>query len=221
MNPSLDTRYATARYHMVEGQLRPNKVTSAALVEAFGAVPRERFVPEAGRGFAYVDEAVPVAAGRYLLEPTVLARLLQEAQVQATDRVLVIGGSTGYAAAILAGMVASVVLVEEDEGMLATARTLVGDTASLTIRQGALTAGAPADGPFDLILIDGAVAEIPAAIDAQLAEGGRLVTVRVRSGNFGQAILRERTGGALSSRDLFDAGSPLLPGFAAKAGFVF
>ena len=93
--------YATARQNMVESQIRPNKVTDPELIDALRSLPRELFVPKAMRGIAYVDEDIAVAPDRYLMEPMVLARLLQEAAVAATDMVLDVGCCTGYSTAVL------------------------------------------------------------------------------------------------------------------------
>ncbi|WP_040847964.1 protein-L-isoaspartate O-methyltransferase family protein, partial [Nitrospirillum viridazoti] len=109
--------YTAARVNMIEGQIRPNKVTDPFVVEAFLAIPRERFVPEALAGVAYVDEDVPVAPGRYLMEPMVLARLVQELSLTRADKVLAVGVATGYAAAIMAEMAGSVVALESDPAL--------------------------------------------------------------------------------------------------------
>lgn len=215
-----DARLATARTNMVEGQIRPNKVTDASIVDAFLDVPRECFAPSRFHAVAYVDEALKFGGGRYLMEPVVLARLLQAAEPRPGERALIVGGGTGYSAAILARLVGTVTVVEEDATLLAQARTLLAGLRNVTIRQGALVDGAPDAAPFDMILIDGGVERIPPALDAQLAESGRLVTVRRENGALGRAILRERDAGALSSRVLFDAGTPLLPGFEQAQEFA-
>ncbi|MDB5368047.1 MAG: protein-L-isoaspartate O-methyltransferase [Rhodospirillales bacterium] len=215
-----DARLATARTNMVDGQIRPNKVTDAAIVDAFLDVPREAFAPSRFHAVAYVDEALPFGGGRYLMEPVVLARLLQAAQPRPGDRALIVGGGAGYSAAILARLVGTVIMVEADATLLAQARAQLAGLRNVTVRQGALVDGAADAAPFDVILIDGAVERIPAALDAQLAESGRLVTVRRESGTLGRAIVRERDAGVPSSLVLFDAGTPLLPGFEAVQEFV-
>jgi protein-L-isoaspartate(D-aspartate) O-methyltransferase len=215
-----DARLATARSNMVDGQIRPSKVTDVAIVDAFRDVPREAFAPSRFHAVAYVDEALPFGGGRHLMEPVVLARLLQAAQPRPDDRALIVGGGTGYSAAILARLVGTVIVVEDDATLLTQARAQLAGLRNVTVRQGALVDGAADAAPFDVILIDGAVERIPAALDAQLAESGRLVTVRRESGTLGRAILRERDAGALSSLVLFDAGTPLLPGFEQAQEFV-
>ncbi len=215
--------YSAARFNMVEGQVRPNKVTDQALVEAMLAVPRELFVPKAARSVAYVDEDIHVGNGRYLIEPMVLGRLLNEARVQPTDVVLVIGSGTGYSSALLSRTAATVVALEQDHDFAAkatdTLRELGAD--NVVVVEGPLTEGYPKQAPYDVILIDGAVAETPTAILEQLADGGRLVTVTSRTGHMGQAKLYTRTGSIESGRTLFEAAVPLLPGFEPKAVFEF
>jgi protein-L-isoaspartate(D-aspartate) O-methyltransferase len=215
--------YAQRRRNMVESQIRTNKVTDEALIEALLEIPRERFVPEAYKGVAYVDEDLSVGEGRYLMEPMVLARLLQFAEVKASDVVLDVGCSTGYATALLARLAKRVVGVEGNAHLAATAKNtlkLLGFS-NAEIVKAQMVEGAPEYGPYDVILIDGAVDGVPPSLTAQLAEGGRLVTVvRARPG-LGRATLTEKIGGVVSSRELFDAATPLLPGFIAEESFVF
>lgn len=215
--------YQAARLAMVESQLRTNKVADDALLAAFLAVPRERFVPEHLRGIAYVDENIPLGGGRYLIEPMVLGRLLQLAAIAPGERVLEIGAATGYATALLARLAASVVAVEADERLLAAARARLGELkcANVTLVQGPLASGHPAGAPYAVILINGAVAAVPDAIARQLAPGGRLVTVLKRGAGVGQGVLATEVGGILSYRPIFDAGTPMLPAFQAEPGFVF
>jgi len=215
--------YRAARLNMVEGQLRTNKVTDAAVLDAFLAVPRERFVPEALAGSAYVDEDIPLGAGRHLLEPMVLARMLQLAEIAPDAGVLEIGAASGYGTAILARLAARVIAVESDVRLAGIARQRLQELAAgnATLLEGRLEEGYPAGAPYEAIVIEGAVAAIPEPITRQLAEGGRLVAVVKPRSGLGQAVLVTRTAGALSHRPVFDAGVALLPGFAAATGFVF
>ena len=217
-----------ARLNMVEGQLRTNKVTDEAVLEGFLTVPRERFVPTALRGIAYVDDDIPLGSGRFLIEPMVLARLLQLAEIGKTDKVLEIGCATGYATALLAKLAARVDAVESDAAMLTAAR---GNLAALglgnvELHQAPLAEGWRGGAPYNVILINGGVGEVPAAVSEQLAEGGRLVTVAEVEGpasnaRCGQAILMTRAERKLSSRPAFDATVQPLPGFARRPVFVF
>jgi protein-L-isoaspartate(D-aspartate) O-methyltransferase len=217
-----------ARLNMVEGQLRTNKVTDEAVLEGFLTVPRDRFVPRALRGIAYIDDDVPLGGGRVLIEPMVLARLLQLANIGRDDKVLEIGCATGYATAILAKMATSVIAVESEPHLAAAARSNLAalGIGNVQLQEAPLDGGWRAGAPYDVILINGGVGEIPAAITDQLAEGGRLVTVSEidvgpEQARCGQAVLVTRAEGKVSSRGVFDAAVHMLPGFARRAAFVF
>jgi protein-L-isoaspartate(D-aspartate) O-methyltransferase len=218
------TDFALARRNMVDGQLRPNRVTNAQLLAVVAALPRERFLPDAMKSVAYSDEDVPLGNGRFLMEPMVLGRLLQTLQARPEDKALVVASGRGYGAALLAGLTKSVVAVESDAGLAGSAEQTVKALGLANISQviGQAEAGAPQFGPYDVILIEGAVQQIPPAILEQLAEGGRLVTVLAGApGALGVAQLVVKEGGVTSGRPLFDAGTPVLPGFAPPARFTF
>jgi protein-L-isoaspartate(D-aspartate) O-methyltransferase len=215
--------YAQVRTKMVESQLRPNKVSDQSVLNAFLEVPRELFVPEALRGTAYIDEDLPLGGGRYVMEPMVAARLLQAAAIERTDTVLIVGAGTGYEAAVAALLARSVVALEQDPVLARRARTALAEHAlgSVSIVEGPLREGYRPRAPYDVILFGGAVAEIPDEIVSQLAEEGRLLAV-VKPGNtVGRATLATRTGGVIARRVIFDAGTPVLPGFAPRPAFVF
>lgn len=206
--------YAEARRRMVDGQLRPNRVTDAGLLAAMAALPREVFVPDASRARAHADADVPLGGGRAMLKPVSIARLVQLLDARVADRVLVLAAGTGYGAALLARLgVAAVVAVEADPGL----RALAAAAFAVTLPPGAvrLEARPPAD-PFDAILIEGEVAAIPPALVAQLAEGGRLVAIRA-----GQARHVHRVGGAVTETVAFDCTAPVLADFTPAPGFVF
>lgn len=215
--------FTTARLNMVESQLRTNKVTNAAVLAAFESVPREMFLPEALRGIAYVDEDIDVGLGRCMMEPRVLARLLQAAQPGPADVALEIGCGTGFATAILSRIVATAVAVEEDDRFIEAAGAALSSLQmdNAVVLKGKITDGYPEQGPYNVILINGAVAEVPAAICDQLAEGGRLVTVVRGRDGIGRATLIERHGGTNSGRILFDAAVPQLQEFEPAPSFVF
>ncbi len=208
---------------MVDSQLRTNKVTDLRLLEAFETIPRELFVPEHKRGIAHVDEDISVADGRYLMEPMVLARLLQAADVDASDMVLDIGCGTGYSSAILARLAATVVALEPDEALSNQANRTLSDLGAdnVIVIKDPLNDGYAKQAPYNVILIGAAVAEVPQVIYDQLADGGRLVTVIKNRPGLGQASLMQRVGEVVSRRYLFDAGTPGLADFAAEPGFVF
>lgn len=214
--------FAAARHNMIESQLRTNRVTDKNVLAAFEAVPRELFMPPPMGSIAYVDEDLELAPGRWLMEPMVLARLLQAAEVRPDDVALAVGCGTGYCCAILARLAGTVVAVESDPELAAQAARILSELSidNVVFVEGQLSEGNPRQAPYDVILIDGGVEEVPEAIQRQLAEGGRLVTVK-RRGPVGRAVLMINRGGVVSSRVLFDAAVPLLPGFAREPGFVF
>ena len=213
--------YELARRNMVEGQIRTNKVTNAALIQAMETVPRERFLPAERAHAAYVDEDQPLAPGRFLMEPMVFARLVQLAAPRPGDHALVVGSGSGYGAAVLAQLVRSVVALEGDPSLAARGREqfarLVVDRATQV--DGPLTDGWPLRAPYDVILIEGAVEFVPPALLDQLAEGGRLVVVIATDG-VGQATLFDKRNDVLSHRGVFDASVPFLPGFRRKREFA-
>ncbi len=222
-----------ARAVMVDGQVRPNKVTDPRIIAAMRRLPREAFVPPAAAVLAYSDEDVPLGGGRYLMEPMVIARLIQIAAPRPGERVLVVAAGSGYGAAILAACGAHVTALEADADLLALARAalarpdVAGDAPAVTLVSGSLAEGWAAGAPYDIILIEGAVEEIPPALAGQLKSGtGRLVTVRVDAarvgaGRIGHAVLGEMTAAGLSFQPVFDCATPLLPALRRAPGFVF
>lgn len=216
--------FALARHNMVEGQIRTNRVTDQAVIDVMDSLPREDFLPDALKPRSYIDEDLVVAPGRILMEPMVLARLLQAARVEETDLGLVVGAATGYETAVLARLASAVVALDSNADMAAQAKdALAGhgvDTA--TVLQGDLTKGHPGQGPYDVIFINGAVGELPAALTEQLSEGGRLVYVKTApTVGGGKAMLATKDNGVLSEVEVFDANIPPLPELAAKPEFTF
>lgn len=217
--------YAKARRHMVDSQILPNRVTDTRIIEAMESLPRESFVPDDRKGVAYVDEAIPVGNGRHLMEPMVVARLLQTAEPNDDDVALVIGSSTGYTAAVLAKMTSTVVVVESDPDLAAQASATLSELGidNVAVMEGALSEGYPKQAPYDLIIFDGSVAQVPQSIQEQLAEGGRLVAVvgGQSQGLLGSAVVMGNFHGAVSGRAVFEAGTPPLPGFSSDQAFAF
>ncbi|MEQ8344516.1 MAG: protein-L-isoaspartate O-methyltransferase [Sneathiellaceae bacterium] len=214
--------FSVARRHMVDSQILPNKVSEGPLVDAMGAIPRERFVPKAYRGVAYLDEDLPIGNGRHLLEPVVLARLVAAAEVTDADLVLDIGAATGYSTAVLAALANTVVGLECDPDLAGKATELLADLGvdNAAIIEGPLENGLPDQGPFDIILLQGAVEAVPQGLLEQLAEHGRLLAVVLEDG-VGKATRFLRVGDGFGRRVLFDAGVPLLPGFRREKAFQF
>ena len=212
--------YADARRRMVDGQLRPNKVTDSRLLEAVRDLPRERFLPPALRARAYVDEDVALPGGRAMMEPMVIARLVQLLETRPGERALVVGAGTGYGAAVLARMGAAVTAVEEDGALAAIAREAFAEC--LPPAAVHLTDRLPSDGAaFDAVLVEGEVPAVPEAVSGLLAEGGRLATAVGAGRRNGVAVLGRRIGGAFTVSPVFDCAVSALPGFAAPARFVF
>ena len=226
------TGFERQRLTMVESQLRPNEVTDTRLLAAMRALPRERFVPPKLRGLAYIDEGIEVfpsidgAPARFLLAPMVLARLVQLAAVEPQDAVLDIGCATGYSTAVLARLGRSVIGLEPEPELAEAARGTLRDLgiANAEIVEGALARGHPGRGPYDVILLNGSVPELPETLILQLKEGGRLAVVipsSANSGSQGKAYLFVKVGGEASGLPHFDAGARPLPGFLPEPCFTF
>jgi protein-L-isoaspartate(D-aspartate) O-methyltransferase len=212
-----------ARNNMVDSQVRPNKVADPRILAAMRRLPRERFVPPSLASLAYADTDVPLGRGRVLLEPMVIARLVQLTAVAEGERALVIAAGPGYGSALLASCGARVTALEDDPALLAQARLLLGELApGVSLVSGPLAAGWPAGAPYDVILIEGAVTDIPPAVSEQLREGGgRLVAICTDRGTGGQAVLAEATMGGLRKQPMFDCASPPIPMLASAPAFVF
>jgi protein-L-isoaspartate(D-aspartate) O-methyltransferase len=207
--------YAAARAAMVESQLRPEGVTDLAVLGAMGAVAREDFLPESTRPLAYADRAVAIGDGRFITPATVLGQLLTQMKPKPGQRALVIGSGTGYSASVLARMGLDVVALESSRELAKRARELAVETV-----EGPLEAGWTVAAPYDLILIDGAVENIPDTITGQLVERGQLGTILVERG-IARLIVGRKAGGAFGYLSLGDAGTPLLPGFGRPKAFTF
>ncbi len=215
--------FNAARRHMIESQIRPNRVSDPVLLAALADVPREAFAPKSLQGVAYVDEALAVADGRHMMEPRVMARLLQAAEIKPTDAVLEIGCGAGYAAAVVSRIASSVVALECDPDLARQATEILHGLGmdTVCVVEGPLGEGYSGQAPYDVIFINGSVPEIPEGITAQLAEGGRLVAVvgGDRRNRPGVGVLCRMAGGVTFGRDIFDAVAPPLPGFGEPAAF--
>ena len=211
----------TLRTIMVDTQVRPSDVTKFPIISAMLDVEREAFVPQAAQPVAYMDGPVPLADGREMPEVRVFAKMLDALDIQASDQVLIIGGGLGYSAAVLARMAESVVMVEEDVQLATDAEAALAqaEVDNAVVLQGALSEGAAKPGPFDVILIEGAVQKIPDAILGQLGEGGRIAAIFMDGAN-GEVRVGRLVDGHLGWRFAFNAGGPILPGFAEAVEFV-
>jgi len=211
-----EQNYEQMRQAMVASQLRTTAVNDPRVVAAMGKVPRERFVPEGQAALAYLDKSLPLGGGRAMASPMVTGRLLTEARVRSTDRALVIGAGSGYSAAVLAELAASVVALEEDAALAGQAPL----PANVTRAKGLLAKGWAKAAPYDLILFDGAVEHIPPAIIDQLADGGRIAAPVLDNGVV-RLEIGHKAGGGFGMLSFADAEAPVLPGFAVEKGFSF
>jgi protein-L-isoaspartate(D-aspartate) O-methyltransferase len=217
------TDAAQQRTNMVETQVLTSDVTDRRILQAMGALPRERFVPAAWGALAYMDEAVPLSvSGRMLMAPRVFAKLLQLAEIGAGDRVLDIGSGSGYSTAVLARIAKSVVGLECDARLAEEARLNLAalGLANAAIVEGELPAGAGKDGPYDAIVIDGSIATSPETLLDSLKDGGRLVAVVRKDGGLGKATIWRRLGRSYDQWTAFDAAAPKLPGFEPALAFT-
>lgn len=207
---------------MVDNQIRPADVTKFPIIEAMLAIPREEFMPAGMRESAYVGKNVRFAPGRVILDPATLARMLDAVDIQPDDLVLDVGCGHGYSAAVAAWMADTVVAVEEDEAAAAHAQETLSaqqfDNAA--VMTGPLAEGAAQHGPYDVILVEGGVETMPPALVDQLKEDGRIAAVFV-DGHLGTVRVGHKHGDHVTWRRAFDAGAPVLPGFARERGFVF
>lgn len=215
--------FVLARQNMVEGQIRTNRVTDQYLVDALEELPREAFVADDLKQLVYIDEDLTVTEGRILMEPMVVARLLQTAHIEDTDLCMVIASATGYEAAVMAKLASAVVAVESHKALLKSSAVNLTEQGAdtVSVMAGELADGQAAQGPYDVIFINGGVADLPSTLTDQLAEGGRLVYVKDMPQGTGKAILVTKNNGVVSEAELFDANVPALPEFVAKPTFNF
>jgi protein-L-isoaspartate(D-aspartate) O-methyltransferase len=213
---------AAARRMMVDGQVRTADVTDPDLLDAMAELPREKFALQASAGLAYLDSDLPIAKGRALLKPMVLAKLIQAARIGRSDRVLDVACGTGYSSAVLGRLAGAVIALEEDANLAAQAKAELAaiGTRGVEVVVGPLTAGWPAGGPYDVILVNGAMEIVPEAFAPQLKPEGRLLCIFGRS-PVSKGMVYRVSEGQLIGRPIFDAAAPLLPGLAATPAFVF
>jgi protein-L-isoaspartate(D-aspartate) O-methyltransferase len=221
------TDFELQRKNMVESQVRPSNVTDRRITAAMGAVPREAFVPAHLVDLAYMDTALAWSPARALMAPRDFARLIQLADIAPGDVVLDVGAGRGYSSAVLACIAEQVVALESDPDAHAAAKSALDPTATdpsnatVTCVMGPLTAGWPDGGPYDVIMIEGAVPADPELLLGQLKDGGRLVAVVVEKG-VGRAVIFRKMQDVVSRRTAFESAAPLLPGFEpARPAFSF
>ncbi|MBT3142868.1 protein-L-isoaspartate O-methyltransferase [Phaeobacter gallaeciensis] len=214
------TDFAARRRLMVDTQIRPSDVTKFPIIEAMLSIEREKFVPDAMREAAYVGDLVDLGQGRCLLEPRTLAKMFDALNVTNTELVLDIGATYGYSTAVAARMAELVVAVEEDEAMADEAQALLMENGvdNAVVHKGPLVGGAEEHGPYDVILIQGGVEDVPAALLEQLKEGGRIACIFMDE-DLGTVRIGYKSADRVSWRFEFNAGAPVLPGFAKQPVF--
>ena len=209
------------RTMMVDTQVRPSDVTKFPIIEALLAIEREAFVPADKAPVAYMDEPIVLAPGRVLADARGFAKMLDALDLERDELVLDLGCGFGYSAAVLARMVDAVVAVEEDSDMARDAEATLGEKGidNVAVLHAPLAEGAPKAGPYDVIVIEGGVETIHAAIEDQLKEGGRIAAVFVE-GALGACKIGHKSNGRISWRMAFNTTMPILPGFALEKGFA-
>lgn len=213
--------FAARRTMMVDTQVRPSDVTKFPVIEAMLSVPREAFVPDALREAAYVGENIDLGGGRVMLEPRTLAKMLDALDIQNDELVLDLGSGFGYSSAVIARMAEAVISVEDNETRVSEAQTSLLDQGAdnVVMHQGALAEGAPEHGPYDVIVIQGAIEHLPQAIADQLKEGGRIGCLFAENA-LGAVRIGYKIDGDINWRFAFNAGAPVLEGFERHAAFT-
>lgn len=218
-------KFAQARTNMVDCQIHTNGVITPTILSAFETVERQNFVPDSMQKIAYCDDDLQVAENRYILEPITHAKMIESVAPQKNDVVLDIGGTTGYSAAILSSLTSTVIALENDSALLSKAQYEWNkmDACNIVAIEGPLNEGNTKNTPYNIILVNGAVAEIPDALLNQLAENGRLIAIVKPAGNTvgDVTIIHKTPNESYSTQKLFSAGAHYLPGFEPKETFNF
>ena len=215
------TDFETRRRMLVDTQVRPSDVTKYPVLDALLEVRREMYVPDALRDVAYMDNSITLGENRIVLEARTFSKILDTLDIQQDEMALDIGCGLGYSAAVLGKLCEAVVAVEEDETLASEAEAILGSEGAdnVAVVGGALTEGAAKHGPYDVIILEGAVEEMPEALTDQLKEGGRIAAVFM-DGALGMVRVGLKTGGTISWRFAFNATAPVLPGFSKAASFA-
>jgi len=222
-SPERTMNIEQARFNMIEQQIRPWEVLDQGVLSLLSIVKREDFVPPAYRSMAFVDTQVPLPHGQSMLEPKVEARLLQELAVQRHERVLEIGAGSGYMAALLAHKAQHVTTIEIDPELARMASENLKRAWVLNARviEADASAGLVVDGPFDVIVLSGSVAEVPRALLAQLKPGGRLTAIVGQLPVMRAVLMTRGDDAGHSTIELFDTVAPRLIGFGEPSRFTF
>ena len=207
---------------MVDTQIRPSDVTKFPIIDAMLTIQRENFVPASHREAAYMGENLSLGPSRVMLEPRTLAKMLDALDISNSELVLDVGTGLGYSSAVIAHMAEAVVAVEEDEDLARDAQEALTEAGAdnVIMHEGPLAEGAAQHGPYDVIVLQGGVRELPQNLPDQLKDGGRIACLFVE-GALGEVRIGRKSGGAISWRMAFNAGAPVLPGFDREAAFEF
>ena len=217
----------TARFNMIEQQIRPWEVLDGQVLSLLSIVKRENFVPLAHKALAFADMEIPLQSsgskGQCMLAPKVEARLLQNAAIQPSDKVLEVGTGSGYMAALLAQQAASVLSFEIDPAIAHMARNNLQNAGitNVEVRQADGSQGAPNDGPFDVIVLSGSVPEVPQHLLNQLKLGGRLLAVVGEDPVMRASVITRKTDQQWQTTEPWDTVAPRLQGFPEHNRFSF
>jgi protein-L-isoaspartate(D-aspartate) O-methyltransferase len=213
--------YAARRTIMVDTQVRPSDVTKFPIIDAMLSVPRELFVPRSLKESAYIGENCALGSGRVILEPRTLAKMLDALNIGPDELVLDVGSGLGYSAAVISCLSEAVVALEEDSGFATEAEDLLSEVGadSVFVQCGVLVAGAAQHGPYDVIILQGGVEQLPEVLLAQLKEGGRIAALFIE-GPLGEVRIGYKIADKLNWRSAFNAGAPVLPGFEKSVAFL-
>lgn len=215
------TDFSARREMMVDTQVRPSDVTKFPIIEAMLTIPREEFVPSGQREAAYSDMSLPISPGRVMIEPRTLAKMLDAMAIGNDDLVMVVGAGRGYSAAVVARMAEAVVAVEDEADLVREAEANLPEVGALNVvvHEGPPAEGAAEHGPYDAIIIEGGVEDLPEALTDQLKDGGRIACLFM-DGALGRMRLGIKLAGHVSWRFEFNASAPVLPGFGRAAAFA-
>lgn len=214
------TGFAARRRTMVDTQIRPSDVTKFPIIDAMLTVPRESFVPDSQREAAYVERMIDLGNGRCMLEPRTLAKMLDALNIEGDEVVLDVAAGLGYSTAVAARMAQLVVAVEADEAMAAEAQSILteAEADNAVVHVGPLEQGAAEHAPYDVIMVQGGVEQVPDGLLDQLKDHGRIACLFME-GDLGTVYIGRKAGGRVSWRSAFNAAAPVLAGFSAECAF--
>ncbi|MEO9648841.1 MAG: protein-L-isoaspartate O-methyltransferase [Roseobacter sp.] len=212
--------FPARRTMMVDTQVRPSDVTKFPIIDAMLTIPREEFVPTAQREVAYVGENIDLGGGKVMLEPRTLAKMLDALDISGDELVLDVGGGYGYSSAVIARMAEAVVMVDDDENLIAEAQETLSNFGAdnVIVHQGGLSEGAAQHGPYDVIVVQGGIVEFPEDLTAQLKEGGRVACLFVQNA-LGEVRIGRKHNGEITWRTSFNANASILKGFENTSEF--